>query len=314
MTIRKVIASDENTIIELFKKFDDTPVNHDDKRVLFKKQFNCDEDFYGLLIEDQGKVIAYLGLIFVHRQINNQLVKYCNLTSFLIDPDYRGQKLTHKMIDEVLKLGNYTVTAITPIPSLYRMYESKGLVKLSDYRIIFWRTNINFGYWKVVKEIKYLEKLLNKNDFQIYVDHLKFNCICMVITNGYENLLIVGKKNKAQKRKFKTGRIINYIDFFLRNLLGKSILDKTVETIDISYCSNYHILTNPLNFPEILSIISDTYSLDGLVLREDIIDLSKLKNFKQNRFWKSRQLFLSNKLQPKHYDTLYSEIFVLNLE
>ena len=82
MTIRKVLAYDENTIIELFKKYDDTPVNHDDKRVLFKKQFNCDEDFYGLLIEDHGKVIAYLGLIFVHRTINNQLVKYCNLTLF----------------------------------------------------------------------------------------------------------------------------------------------------------------------------------------------------------------------------------------
>jgi hypothetical protein len=312
MTIRKVLASDENTIIELFKKFDDTPVNHDDKRVLFKKQFNCDEDFYGLLIEDQGKVIAYLGLIFVHRQINNQLVKYCNLTSFLIDPDYRGQKLTHKMIDEVLKLGNYTITAITPIPSLYRMYESKGLVKLEDDRIIFWNKRNSQNTWSIVQDEVEIEKILDSENKQIYLDHKKFNCEIIVLSNSKETLLVIGKVFQSQLRKFKTGRFINYLDFFTRKTVDFSFLNKAVDALEIHYCSNYQSLID--NFSQTLPLLSAHKNWKGIILRKHICSLDKLKSFKQNNFFRARQLFYSNQISNAEYDTLYSEVYVLDLK
>jgi hypothetical protein len=312
MTIRKVIASDENTIIKLFKKFDDTPVNHDDKRVLFKKQFNCDEDFYGLLIEDQEKVIAYLGLIFVHRTINNQLVKYCNLSSFLIDPDYRGQKLTHKMIDEVLKLGNYTITAITPIPSLYRMYESKGLIKLEDDRVIFWNNRNNQNIWSIVQDEVEIEKKLDAENKQIYLDHKKFNCEIMVLSNTKETLLVIGKVYQSQLRKFKTGKFINYLDFFTRKITGFSFLNKPVDALEIHYCSNYQSLID--NFSHTLPLLCACKNWQGIILRKDICSLEKLNSFKKNNFFRARQLFYSTQISNAEYDTLYSEVYVLDLK
>lgn len=313
MRIRKVLSSDENTIIELFKKFDATPVNHDDKRVLFKKQFNCDEDFFGLLIEDQDQVIAYLGLIFVHRQINNRLVKYCNLTSFLINPNYRGQKLTHKMIDEVLKLGNYTVTAITPIPSLYRMYESKGLVKLDDDRVIFWKNKKSSqNLWAILQDDKEIEKVLDAENKQVYRDHKKYNCHIIVLSNGYDSLLIVGKDYQNQLRKFKTNRWINYLDFFTRKTVCLSFLNKQVESLEVHYCSNYQILID--NFNQLLYLLCSSKPWQGIILRKDVYSLGKLKSFKQNNFFRARQLFYSTQISSNEYDTLYSEVYVLDLK
>jgi hypothetical protein len=312
MTIRKVLSSDENTIIELFKKFDDTPVNHDDKRVLFNKQFNCDEDFFGLLIEDQGKVIAYLGLIFVHRTINNQLVKYCNLTSFLIDPNYRGQKLTHKMIDEVLKLGNYTITAITPIPSLYRMYESKGLVKLEDDRVIFWSNGHSQNAWSIVQNEIEIEKILDSENKQIYLDHKKFNCEIIVLSNAKETLLLIGKEYQSKLRKFKTGRFINYLDFISRKTTGFSFLNKQVDALEIHYCSNYQSLIS--NFGQTLPLLCAKKNWQGIILRNDICSLENLNSFKKNNFFRARQLFYSNQISNAEYDILYSEVYVLDLK
>lgn len=313
MTIRKVNTADRETIIEMFNTLDHIVSSHELKSRLFEKHFQCDEDFFGLLIEDNGKVIAYLGLIFADRIINNKQVKFCNLTSFLIDPAYRGQKLTHSIIDEVKKLGDYTITAITPIPSLYKMYESKGLVKTSDFRVVFWNTSNIKGKWQIIKDTELISRLLNKDDLQIYLDHSKFKCICAVVSNGVESILLVGKKYKAQLRKFKTDKLINYTDLFLRKFLKKSILDKLVETIEVAYCSNYTILTNRVYFQEVLALLSNEFNVEGIVLREDIIDLNILKKNKQDRFWRARQMFFSNNIEIQEYDTLYSEIYVLDL-
>jgi hypothetical protein len=194
------------------------------------------------------------------------------------------------------------------------MYESKGLVNTSDFRIVFWnRSNIQ-GKWQIIKDTELISRLLNKNDLQIYEDHSKLKCICVVVSNGRESLLIVGKKYKAQLRKFKTGKLINYTDFFLRKFFKQSILDKLVETIEVAYCSNYITLTNQVYFQEILSLLSNAYNIEGIVLREDIIDLNILKTKKHDRFWRARQMFFSNNIEVQEYDTLYSEIFVLDLE
>ena len=310
MKFRKVLKEDKDDILAMFNALDSSIPSHDLKKRLFTKQFHCEEDFHGILIEDNNKIIAYLGLIFVHRKIKGEIHKFCNLTSFLIDPAYRGQKLTHRIIDEVIKLGDYTITAITPIPSLYNMYESKGLKKLSDYRTVFWKTGLRNKKWKIVTDEYLIEQNLDNENRQIYKDHSKFNCVNLVISDENEYLLITGKKYHAQLRKFKTGRIINYFDFFLRKVFKKSILDKKVDTLEIAYCSDYKSLIK--NFEEILSLISDSMNVEGLILREDIIDLNSLKRYKKNRFWRARQLYLSSKLEPHLYDTLYSEIFVLD--
>lgn len=310
MHFRKVIAEDCNAIIELFNNLDDSVSNHEVKKRLFEKQFECEEDFFGILIEDKNKIIGYLGLIFANRRINGQMCKFCNLTSFLIDPDYRGQKLTHRIIDEVIKLGDYTITAITPIPSLYRMYESKGLVKLSDYRIVFWNSKVEVGSWKIEKNDALIEKGLDRDNFQIYHDHKKFKGVCEVLTDGKQFILFIGKKYYAQVRKFKTGKFINYTDYLTRKVIKKSILDRKVETLDLAYCSDYVVFLD--HFQAILSLLSSNYLVEGIILREDIVELNRLRKFKQNRFWKARQLFLSNQIRPNQYDTLYSEIFVLD--
>jgi hypothetical protein len=312
MKFRKVVSVDQESILAMFNALDKSIPSHELKKRLFTKQFNCEENFYGIVIEDNNKIIAYLGLIFVHRKIQGEIHKFCNLTSFLIDPAYRGQKLTHRIIDEVIKLGDYTITAITPIPSLYNMYESKGLRKLSDYRTVFWNNGLRNKNWKIISDEKLIEQNLNSDNLQIYKDHSKFNCVNLVISDENEYLLITGKIYNAQLRKFKTGRVINYFDYFLRKVFKKSFLDKKVDTLEIAFCSDYKILTK--NFMEILSLISESIHVEGLILREDIIDLNSLKWYKKNRFWRARQLYLSNKLEPHQYDTLYSEIFVLDLE
>ena len=190
------------------------------------------------------------------------------------------------------------------------MYESKGLIKLSDYRIVFWNSKVEVGTWEIEKNDLLIKKELDEENFKIFIDHKKYNGVCEVLTDGKRYILIIGKNYKAQLRKFKTGKFINYTDYLMRKVIKKSILDRKVETLDLAYCSDYTVLLD--HFQAILSLLSSNCLVEGIVVREDIEDLSILKKIKQDRFWKARQLFLSNQIRPNQYDTLYSEIFVLD--
>jgi hypothetical protein len=215
------------------------------------------------------------------------------------------------MIDEVLKLGNYTITAITPIPSLYRMYESKGLVKLDDDRVIFWKKRNSQNSWSIVQDEVEIEKILDSENKQIYLDHKKFNCEIIVLSNAKETLLVIGKVYQSQLRKFKTGRFINYLDFFTRKTTGFSFLNKQVDAFEIHYCSNYHSLTN--HFGQTLPLLCTHKNWKGIILRKDVCSLDKLNSFKKDNFFRARQLFYSNQISIAEYDILYSEVYVLNL-
>jgi hypothetical protein len=216
------------------------------------------------------------------------------------------------MIDEVLKLGNYTITAITPIPSLYRMYESKGLVKLEDDRVIFWNKRNSQNTWSIVQDEIEIEKILDSENKQIYLDHKKFNCEIIVLSNSIETLLLIGKVYQSQLRKFKTSRFINYLDFFIRKSTGFSFLNNPVDALEIHYCSNYQCLID--NFSQTLTLLCACKNWQGIILRKDICSLEKLNSFKKNNFFRARQLFYSNQISNAEYDTLYSEVYVLDLK
>ena len=69
MEIQKVFAHDFEGVYELIKKYDSVR-NKQFYQNLFVKHWQTEEDFFGFMIIENGKVIAYLGLIFSKREIH----------------------------------------------------------------------------------------------------------------------------------------------------------------------------------------------------------------------------------------------------
>ncbi len=124
MEIKKVYPSDFDKVYELLQRFENTSLKKEDFRKLFTLYWPCKLTALCLMMEDNGKVIAYLGVIFSDRVIDGVNHVFGNLTTLIIDPAYRGQ-LTHKIVQYLRDSGNYVLTAITPIPPLYNMYKQR---------------------------------------------------------------------------------------------------------------------------------------------------------------------------------------------
>lgn len=306
-------AEDSEKIIELFNKYDQSGSSTSDKLKLFRHYWKCNEDYFGIMLIHNEQTVAYLGLIFCNREFNGETYKFCNLTSLIIDPAYRGQRLAYTFIQHVQNIGDYTITAITPISALYNMYAQNGFKALLDERKIFWR----HPFVKIKGKIELLTdphlilSHLDETNKRIYLDHKNFNCLHLILKNKNETCYIIIKKYQSQRRKFITNKWINYLDFGLRKISGLSFLNATMESHEIHYASNYNFLCENIN--SFAKMFFKKYNASTFSLRMEHFNTYNPKYLIKNNYNHSHQMYYSKNLQPHQYDTLYSEIFILDI-
>jgi hypothetical protein len=312
-TIQRAYPADFEQVWELFEKFDNSKRTKQDRQKLFVNYWGSPEDYVGVLIKDGDKLITYLGLLFSKRVINGVPRVFCNLSSFIIDTNYRGQKLTHRAIEFVLQQGEYTVTAITPIPQLYSMYAKNGFKNLSDYRMLFRNYPFLAGNSKasILTNVHEIATRLSGEDKKICNDHATFNCVHVLFSEGGKNTYLILKARTAQRRKLLDNRFLNYADLALRKLGFRGFMSTQVTYHEVMYCSNYEHLCSQMQ--AFCGLYFKQYRITGVAVNMEQYERYKPSYAVSNRFYHSRQMYYSKNVAPYEYDTLYSELFVLDM-
>lgn len=311
MEIKKVYPSDFDKVYELLQRFENTSLKKEDFRKLFTLYWPCSVQHCGLMMEDNGKVIAYLGVIFSDRVIDGVNHVFGNLTTLIIDPAYRGQKLTHKIVQYLRDSGNYVLTAITPIPPLYNMYKQSGFRDLSDFRKILWRTGSMSPSINYTEEATTLQAKLQGEAARIYKDHAPFNGVHTLYEADGQQAYMIFKKRSSHRRKFLDVRLLNYADRALRMLGLKGFLHKEMVVYELLYCSNYAFAAQQLK-PILQSFLSK-HDCAGVGVPLWFWNKLQPTWFPATTYYHSRQMVYANSLPDEAIDVLYSEIFVLDL-
>lgn len=313
LEFKKVYPADYERIRPLLQHYVSGEERPDKFSLLFQFHWQCSIDFCGVVVEDEGEPIAYLGVIFSDRGIKNSLEVFGNLTTLIISEKYRGQKLTHRIIQYLQSLGTFSLTAITPIPSLYSMYKSNNFADLNDSRTVFWKSPFPFKpvKAKLITGGAEIEKHLRSGSLQIYLDHKRFNCRMWVFQKNNESAFVVMKDMKAQRRKFITQRIINYLDWGFRKFFKTDLLSPITSCSEIHYCDNYPLLMN--HFNDFAALAFKHPGVKAISVRQEVAMKYKPVYWWKNQFHHSRQMFFSKSVSIENYDTLYSEIFVLDM-
>ena len=300
-------------VLPLLEKFETAGDLKEKFPLLFQTHWPCSIDFCGVMIQDENKVIAYLGLIFSDRIIQGKSEVFANLTTLIIDSDYRGQKLTHRIVQYLQSLGDYSLTAITPIPSLYSMYKSNGFRDLQDNRVVFWKGL--FGKPVVesllLTNLDEIEKKLTGESLRIFKDHKNFNCDIWLFSKGNQSAMVILKNLKGQRRKFITNRWIGYLDWALRKFLRLDFFSKPMICKEIHYCDNYPFLMTELEvFLNLAFPVSQVVAI--CAKKEQVLKGRPSYSF-TSEFFHSRQMFFSKTVSNLDYDGLYSELFVMDM-
>jgi hypothetical protein len=234
--VRKAVAEDFEKIFPLFVKFENPRLSKEAWRQLFVDHWHCNEGYFGYVLEDEGLIVGFLGLIFSRRILNGKEAKFCNITSWVVEKKFRNQSLS--LFLPVMKLKDYILTIHTASKETYSVARKLGFQDLeSNLRIVF--PLPSFSTWLTFCEVeingKNLNETLTGEALQLYKDHLPFKCFHVRICTSLGECFLIGTRIYRKKIAFSQIHHIShskvFSEFAGRITLAICLQIKTVATI-----------------------------------------------------------------------------------
>lgn len=308
--VRKVFSQDFEFIKPLLEKFDGSGFSVEKWRKLFKNYWSNTEDHIGYMLIDNGCAVGFIGTIFCERLINGKLHKICNLSSWFVLPEYRSESLL--LFQQILKNKEFTVTSFTSIPAAIKILTRIGFRQLDTH--YYWyttnhkkRNKKNIGF---ITERDEIEKILNDEEMQIFKDHLPFNANHYIITDNESYGYLILRYRNTSLRNLISNRYINYADFIIRKLSGWSFLQKKITVAYLNYASNTGFLFEHIDY--INEKISGDLKVSGLLIESRFVPMQKKMN--RHKTCPRISLYRPADLKPSEIDSLYSELFILDMQ
>ena len=184
VSLKKIDHSRFDEIYPLLESFD-SKLSKDLWETLFNYQWDRSSRYCGYGLFDDDTPVGYLGMLFSQREIDQQRHDFCNLTSWVVRPDYRSHSLS--MMMPVMRLKDHTITDLSASDTVIKLSERLGFQLLdTTVRVLMpFQMGLDRGKSKTCDfyrddEIEALS--LDRSDRAIFEDHRPYsNCHQLVV-------------------------------------------------------------------------------------------------------------------------------------
>ena len=219
VTIKKATAKDAEKVLFLLSRLDSRKHTKEDWRRLFEFHWNNNQDYCGYVMYDGDKAVGFLGLLFSQRTLQKKESKFCNVSSWVVNKEYRRQSL-HLLLP-VLKLHDYTITVLTCNAATYFITKKLGFQDLEfGQRIICPLPSLPklMSSSKLTFDDKEIEKKLKGEPLKIYHDHKKLECFHVIIKNHQGFCYVVGSRTLKRSLPLAHVHYISDLKFFIDHI------------------------------------------------------------------------------------------------
>lgn len=282
-TIRKAVSADFDQVYPLLDGFGDSPIAKANWKKIFVPPWPTNEDFCGYLLLQDGVVKGYLGLIFSQRLLGKKAEKFCNLTSWIVSEDCRSQSL--KLLLEVLKLKDYTLTNFTASPTVATILGKLGFAEFAVHqrvllplpRFAFKRRNQRCDF-----DAGVISSKLSGEDRRIFANHEGLDCRHLLLQSDRGACYVVLKNTE---RKHLPWAKVHYLS-------NAEVFHECMESLIAGICFRLRVC----------GVMVDERYVEGYRFRASAA-------YPHQR----RAYFKSNSVVDKNLiDTLYSEVVILH--
>lgn len=191
VSLRKIDCSRFNEIYPLLDSFD-SKLDKESWKTLFNYQWNQPSPYCGYgLFEDDDTPVGYLGMLFSQREIDCKKHDFCNLTSWVVRPDYRSHSLS--MMMPVMRLKDHTITDLSATETVIKLSERLGFKRLDTTVCVLLPSPLSIKKdsakeYSLYKDAEIATLDLSSTDRAILEDHYPYkNCHQLVVqVSNYE--------------------------------------------------------------------------------------------------------------------------------
>lgn len=282
-SIQKAYAKDFDLIYPLMQQFNNPLLNEQSWRSLFTRQWDTPYDHFGYYIEEDGKAAGFLGTIFSRRMINGNLHNFCNLSTWVVDEEYRGMSLM--LLFEVLKLKDCTITNFTAF-RVAPILKKFGFSELSTQVDVFLPLSSPTGLVSGIRlytDPADLNARLRGEPLKFYRDHAGLKGCYQLLEKDTEQCLLVFDVVRRKRLPVARMQHIGDPEFFARH----------VKHFSLPFCARNR--------------------LAGIFVARNLlkgVPTHPTMTIPQRQM----QLYRSPDLLPEDIDALYSELQILGLQ
>jgi acetoacetyl-CoA synthetase len=167
----------------------------------------------GFILLDGNALVGFIGAVAARRQVNEEAVLVCNLSSWVVRAQYRGwgMALLASMLDD----ANATYTCFTPQPSSWAALIAQRFKPLDSQRIAMpplLQAETLFGSTRPVISFDpaVVRERLTSHQRQIFDDHAAYDCLQLIVVDGPDYAYLVVKRRDHRLAASRLGRLARF--------------------------------------------------------------------------------------------------------
>jgi len=315
ITIKKVFSEDFQSVLELLDLFGNKDIDRNQwQRLCNPVCRKLANDFHGFALVDDGKFVGFIAGIQSQREINGKTHKFCNISSWIVHQNYRNEKKGLLLFKALMELEDFNFFVLSPVrhtldyyTKLYGFKENTSkwntVLALPSIRNIAFKSTVLINTTEIPNH-------LNTLDSDIYKDHQFPNVFHVLYLYKGEWIYSIIKPTLYSSYVLNSSFIIKYFtkawfkifkkDFFTSNILLGLV----------------HYTNKPKYFSESLGYFRNTIckqiGVKGLSINDKYLLDKPIFSIKNTLNYSG--LFKSNNLCQEDFDTLYSELILLQLK
>ena len=214
MQVKEAKAQDFEAIYQLLKTLDKKPKRSKWLQLFsYKKPTNKTYGF--ILLNDNEQIVGFVGTIHSQRTLQNQQIKLCNITSWVVQDAYRNQSL--RLLYKALADKSCVYSNLSASKTVQLILEQLKFKLIEQYGIIFVPI---FSFWtfktslKLKTDLNIIKDFIDTQELQILEDHQDHHLLGFHIANAQDQCLILAKKVKKKSLPFIHIYYISKLDFF----------------------------------------------------------------------------------------------------
>lgn len=119
-------AHDFEIAYPLLSRFNNPHIHKKEWKNLFETPFPNENENVGYFLVDGSSIVGFMGCIYSNRIIRNQQIKFCNLSSWIVLPEYRSHSML--FIKKLFDLDDYVLTTFSPNQNVIKFYKRLGFL------------------------------------------------------------------------------------------------------------------------------------------------------------------------------------------
>ena len=189
-------------------------------RRIFDYAWEHDEPHCGYGLFEGNEAVGFIGFVFCDRPSNfpDKTHRFCNLTTWVVKPQYRGHSLSLMM--PVMRMRDYTVTDLSAGDDVIKVSKRLGFKVLDDaVQILLPQLEVVKGMASIEGRIFEGEAIahlsLAPTDLKVFKDHLPYsNCHQLVLTAGEDYCHVLYTLNRDDELSYAHVQSISNLALF----------------------------------------------------------------------------------------------------